>query len=252
MKSLKRSFGWILVILGGSIFVSAAICLAALLFGGLEGIKSFSEGAAMAICFLLDMLVTGWMVKIGWKWRKKDMKKNEQVPAAQPEKKEPLSQNVPLQTNNVQPVRIIREPQLKSCSEMPALLYDSEPYAGYQEDDHGLDDFYDRNTDIRGYYLLKDGESLGEAVQQCIAYKDLENLVHIRIKQEESGNHAELQDVNFLNMCQGNNIRIVRHIENYGILDLCTGTKYLVFVSTWPGSADDAATYGEWSFSAVK
>lgn len=252
MKVLKRIVGWIFVIVGGGTFVSAVFCFSALLFGGLEGIGTASEWLAMAIGFLLYMIIAGWMVKIGWEWRRKDVKKA--APVQQVQKLQQTIQPEQRQTERTEKsvVETVIIPEvLRAYDKMPALLHDPEPYAGYQADYNWLDDFYDRNRDIAAYYLLKEGESLAEAVQQFLNYIKTEKYVHIRITQDDILNHEELLNPQFLEMCRENQIRIVSHIKDYGIIDHCSGTKYMVFVSTWPGSADDAATYGEWYFAPV-
>ncbi len=52
-------------------------------------------------------------------------------------------------------------------------------------------------------------------------------------------------------LCEGRNIWYAAE-RGEGLIDLITGRAYALEYEEWPGSADDAATYGEWDLNETK
>ncbi len=127
---------------------------------------------------------------------------------------------------------------------MPDLLWDASPFAAYSEEDAYLDEF-DNQSSVEQFYLLRRGASIRDAVEQYLERHPDSGYAHIRIAGEKE---LEGCDADFFRFCAAHHIRIVRHEGGYGIYDYAERKKYEVHVESWPGSADDAATYGRWSF----
>lgn len=139
----------------------------------------------------------------------------------------------------------------KSVINMPALLEDMNPFKVYREKERSLDSFYDRNSDIKAYYLLAGGYSVEEAVEQYLKHKKTDGIIHIRVESAPT-NSTEILKNTFLQECEKNQIRIVTHVGDDRIYDSVSQKVFEARISTWPGSVDDAATYGEWNFVEVK
>ena len=254
MNTLKKIVGWLMLIWGCWIGSICGILVIAALFGTLE-FDSFGEGLFSTLAWLLMAILFWWIARVGHKMKKSVSNRKKQPtqvtkPVEVVKKTDVVKKEVPEKKNQN---LVTSEPVIKvqPLPNMPALLKDLNPFKAYQKKDSELDSFDERNQDIKAYYLLAEGYSVMDAVEQYLKNGKLNGIVHIRVAHMPTNATERLRD-KFLEDCKENQIRIVTHVGEYYIYDAVSRQEFAAEISTWPGSADDAATYGEWKFVAKK
>lgn len=61
---------------------------------------------------------------------------------------------------------------------------------------------------------------------------------------------ADVKD-EFIKKCRMNNVRIVKQPKKFEFIDVFDSTKYILDYYTYPGSADDAATYADYTLKKI-
>lgn len=55
----------------------------------------------------------------------------------------------------------------------------------------------------------------------------------------------------FIKKCRMNNVHIVKHPKEFEFIDVFDSIKYILYYHTYPGSADDAATYADYTLKKI-
>lgn len=244
---LKAALGAVLAAFFGLFALSAGICFVVTLIGGLE-IPKLSERILCALLFALAAAGSAWAARFGLRLCQKTRPPRRPEPkkaAPQVRKTPPVRQTKPaVVRNEPKPETRPSPPEKRRETDMPDLLWDASPFAAYSEEDAYLDEF-DNQSSVEQFYLLRRGASIRDAVEQYLERHPDSGYAYIRIADEKE---LEGCDADFFRFCAAHHIRIVRHEGGYGIYDYAERKKYEVHVESWPGSVDDAATYGRWSF----
>ena len=133
-------------------------------------------------------------------------------------------------------------------AELPDCVYLAEnPFPSL--DDVGPDGLYNESG-IGQWVRLKSGVSLHDAIP-ALSREGAKKAVAVLMERDENGQPPQLPAEDRL-LCQQGKVWVCVPAPEGRILNLADGLEYEMDYEEWPGSADDAATYGRWWLTPIR
>ncbi len=133
-------------------------------------------------------------------------------------------------------------------AELPDCVYLAEnPFPSL--DDVGPDGLYNESG-VEQWVRLKGGVSLHDAIP-ALSREGAKKAVAVLTERDENGQPPRLPAEDRL-LCQQGKVWVCVPAPEGRILNLADGLEYEMDYEEWPGSADDAATYGRWWLTPIR
>lgn len=239
IRILRLVLGWLMTILGALACAACLVYFVMALMGKLE-IPSVIE-LIMTAALLMSGVLLFWHVCF-WGLRVKDVPELPEEEEDPPTEKKPEPEAAEPAASSAPAEEVPAAPEM--LPDMPALAVDPQPFAAYEREESAHDSLEDR-SEVAAYFLLLEGASVRDAVEQYLNNGRLSRPIHIRICDQSVLDGLE---EGFLRKCEENEIRLVEYEGAYHVYDHVGKRRYTATITNWPDGTDEAGTYGYWSF----